>query len=71
METKFQMKPAWNGEMKIYLYKPDNMTKMAIMSIVGKNLKKYSSKTKRLMTLKLGMQHQVLKYYQMGSNVPY
>ena len=45
------------------------MTKMATMSIYGRNLKKiFFSETKRLMTLKLGMQHRVLKYYQVYSN---
>ena len=39
------------------------MTKMAAMSIYSK-----TSENKRLMTLKLGMQHWVLKYYQDYSN---
>ena len=46
------------------------MTKMAAMPIYGKNLKKiFVSGTKRPMTLKLGMQHRVLEYYQVSSNV--
>ena len=44
------------------------MTKMDAMPIYGKKLKKIFSGTKRLMTLKLGTQHQVLKYYQISSN---
>ena len=44
------------------------MTKMAAMPIYGKNLKKSSPKQKRPMTLKLGMQHRVLEYYQVCSN---
>ena len=45
------------------------MTKMAAMPIYGKNLKKiFFSGTKRSMTLKLGMQHWVLEYYQICSN---
>ena len=45
------------------------MTKMAAMPIYGKNLKKiFFSGTKRPMTLKLGMQHRVLEYYQICSN---
>ena len=40
------------------------MTKLAPMPKCGKNLKR----TKRPMTLKLGMQHWVLKYYQVCSN---
>ena len=42
--------------------------KMAAMPIYGKNLKKIFSGTKRPMTLKLGMQHRVLEYYQVCSN---
>ena len=39
------------------------------MPIYGKNLKKIIfSGTKRPMTLKIGMQHWVLKYYQVNSN---
>ena len=44
------------------------MTKMAAMPIYDKNLKKSFSGTKRLMTLKLGMHHRVLEYYQVCSN---
>ena len=46
-----------------------HMTKMAAMTIYGKNLKKgFFSETKRPITLKLGMQHLVLDYYQVHSN---
>ena len=46
-----------------------HMTKMAATPIYGSNFKKSSSPgPKRPMTLKLGMQHQVLKYYQVCSN---
>ena len=45
-----------------------HMTKMATMPIYGKNLKKSSLWNKRLMILKLGMHHRVLKYYQVCSN---
>ena len=45
------------------------MTKMAAMPILDKNLKKiFFSGTKRPMTLKLGVQHRVLEYYQVCSN---
>ena len=47
---------------------PGHMTKMAAMPMYGKKLKKLFSGTKRLMTLKLGMQHRVLEYYQVCSN---
>ena len=46
---------------------PGHMTKMAAMPYMVKTLKK-SSGTKRPMTLKLGMQHRVLEYYQVCSN---
>ena len=42
---------------------------MAAMPIYGKNLKKISfCGTKQQMNLKVGMQHWVLKYYQVCSN---
>ena len=45
------------------------MTSMAVMPVYGKNLKKiYFSGTNRPMTLKVGMLHRVLKYYQIYSN---
>ena len=40
----------------------------ATIPIYGRNLKIFFSETKRPMTLKLGMQHQVLEYYQVCSN---
>ena len=39
------------------------MTKMAGMSLYGKNLKVFSSGTKKSMTLKVGMEYWVLEYY--------
>ena len=55
--------------MKVCSNGPGHMTKMAIMPIYGKNLKKiFFSGTKRLMTLNLDMHHWVLKYYQVCSN---
>ena len=45
------------------------MTKVAAMPKYGKNLKQIVfSGTKRPMTLKVGMQHWVHKYYQFCSN---
>ena len=44
------------------------MTKIAAMPINDKNIKIFFSGTKRQMTLKLGIQHRVLKYYQVCSN---
>ena len=46
----------------------DHLTKTVAMPIYGKNLKKtFFSGTKRSMTLKAGMLHWVLKYYQVNS----
>ena len=44
------------------------MTKIAIVRIYGKNFKIFFSGTKRPMTLKLGMRHWLLEYYQICSN---
>ena len=41
---------------------------MAAMSIYGKILKSFLSGTEQPMILKVGMQHRVLKYYQIPSN---
>ena len=45
-----------------------HMTKMAAMSIYGKKTFKIFSRTKKPMTLKLGMQHWLLEYCQVYSN---
>ena len=66
IEAKFHMEPSWDGVTKDC---SGHMTRMAAMPIYGKNLKKiFFSRTKRPMTLKLGMQHRVLEYYQVCSN---
>ena len=44
-----------------------HMTKMASRPIYGKNLQKSSSEPKGRLTLKLGIQHRVLRYYQVCS----
>ena len=55
--------------MKMYSNVPGHMTKMVSRPIYGKNLRKISFfGTKRPMTLKLGIQHRVLRYYQSCSN---
>ena len=62
------MELLWDGGTKVCSNVHGHMTKMAAMPIYGKNLKKSFSGTKRPMTLKLGMQHWVLEYYQVCSN---
>ena len=69
IEAKFQMQPPWDGGTKVCSNGPGHMTKMATLPVYGKNLKKSSSpEPKRPMTLKIGMQHWVLKYYQVCLN---
>ena len=58
------MEPAWDVGMKICSNVTDRMTKIASRPI----LKNSFFRTKSLMTLKLEIQHQVLKYYQICSN---
>ena len=58
------MKPPWNGGTKVCSNGPGHMTKMAVIPIY----KIVFSGTKRPLTLKLGMQHWVLEYYQVYSN---
>ena len=63
IETKFHMKPPWDGETKICSNGPGHMTQMASMPIYGKHFKIISG-TKRPITLKLDMQHRVFECYQ-------
>ena len=68
IKVKFHMAPPWDGRTKVCSNGPGHMTKMAAMPIYVKNLKKIFFGTKGSMTLKLGMQHRVLEYYQVCSN---
>ena len=43
IEAKFYVEPPWDGRMKVCTTGPSHMTKMAVMPIYGKNLKKSSS----------------------------
>ena len=38
IKAKFHVEPTWEGGLKIYINGPGHMTKMAAMSIYGKNL---------------------------------
>ena len=63
------MEPPWDGGTKVYSSGPGHMTNVATMLIyMVKTLKNFFSGTKRLMTLKVCMQHRVLEYYQVCSN---
>ena len=56
IEAKFHMESQWDGGTKVYTRDLGHMTKMAAMPIYGKKLSKIVfSRTKRPMTLKLGM----------------
>ena len=69
IKIKFHIELLWDEGMNVCSNGPGHMTKMAVMPIYGKNLKKiFFSGIKRLMTLKLGMHHKLLKYYQICSN---
>ena len=54
--------------MKVCSNGPGHMTKMAAMPIYGKNHLKIFSRTRRPMTLGLGMKHQGCGAYQVCSN---
>ena len=64
MKDKFHMELLKDWGTKVFSNRPGHMTKLAAMPIYGKNRKKIFSRTKRLMTFIIGLQHQVLKYYQ-------
>ena len=69
INAKFHVELPWDGGKIVCSNGPGHMTKMAARLIYGKNLKKiFFSRSKRPMTLKLGLQHPVLKYYQINSN---
>ena len=63
------MKTSYNKLAKIYANCYGHMTKMAAMPIYGKNpLIIFFSRTRRPMTLGLGMKHQGCGAYQVCSN---
>ena len=65
IEAKFHVEPKWNGGMKVCSNGPKRWPPCPYMV---KNEKFFFSETKRLMTLKVCMQHQLLEYYQDCSN---
>ena len=59
------MESPWDGRTKVCSNGPGLITKVAAMPIYGKKLQKiFFFGTRRPMTLKLGMLHRVLEYYQ-------
>ena len=68
-QLKPNLEPPWDGGKKFCSNGSGHMIKIAAMPIYGKNFKKlFFSGTKRPMTLKHGMWHQMLEYYQVCSN---
>ena len=64
IEAKFHVDDPLDGGMKVYSNGSGHMTKMAAMPIYGKKYEKFfCSVTKRLMALKVDLQHRVLEYY--------
>ena len=62
-DAKFYRKPPWDVGMKTCSNVPCHMTKMASRPYMIKTFKISFFGTKKLMTLKFGIQHWVLKYY--------
>ena len=62
------MDPPWDEGTKICSNGLGHMTKLTVMPIYDKNIKKIFSGIKKPMTLKVDMQHCVLKFYQVCSN---
>ena len=67
IECKFYVEPPWDGKMRICTTSPSHITKMVVMPIYGKNFKNLL-RNQRPITLKVGMLHRVLKYYQVYSD---
>ena len=62
-------RPFGSREEDFFMFLSNDNTKMAAMPIYGKNARNiFFSRTKKLITLKTGMQHRVLEYYQVCSN---
>ena len=61
------MKHLFEGGTNVYINNPGHMTKMAAMPIYGKNSLKIT-RTGELISTKLGMKHQWLKYYNVYIN---
>ena len=64
IEAQFHVAFPWDGEMEAISNDLGHLTKMATMPIYGKTFKNLILWSQRLMTLKLGTQRLVLKYYQ-------
>ena len=68
IETKFDVELPWDGGKTVCSNIPGHMTNMLAMLVYGKNLKNLLIRNQKFMTLKVGMRHRILKYYQVYSN---
>ena len=69
IELKFHVKTSYDKLIKIYTKYFGHMTKMAAMPIYGKNLLKiFFFRTRRPVTLRLGIWHWRCRAYQVCSN---
>ena len=67
IEATFHVKTPWDRGMKVCSNGLGHITNMNAMPIYDNNLNKIFSGTKQPMTLKVGMQHRVFKYYPICS----
>ena len=68
IKAKFYMKHLWEGGINVFISNPGHMTKMATMSIYGKNPSKFFSGSTRPISTKLCMKHWGLEYYNVFIN---
>ena len=70
IEAKFYVKHLYDGGTNVYINNLGHMTKMAAMPIYGKNPPNTCifSETNRLISMKLGVKHPWLKYYNVNIN---
>ena len=65
---KFHMETSWDRGTKVCSNRPGHMPKMAAMAIYGKNPLEIFSRTRRQLTIGLGMKHWGCGAYQVCSN---
>ena len=68
IKAKFYMKHLWEGGTNVFLNNTGHMTKMATISIYGKNPSKFFSGTTGPISKKIGMKHRGLEYYNVFIN---
>ena len=68
IKAKFDRKFLSKGGTSVFMNNPGHMTKMATLSIYGKNPSKIFSGTGEHILSKLGIKHQLLKYHNVFIN---